>query len=60
MIRFNRLKDGSYVYNCLLEKREDDPSQFMFFQDGDKGIRPFLNGYAIVPFSFCERGGLSI
>lgn len=48
-MRYSKLKDGSYVHNCLLVRREDDPSEFMFLQDGDKGIRPFLNGYAIVP-----------
>jgi hypothetical protein len=46
----NKTVDGSYVHNCIIERRRDDTSDSLFeiSTDGSKMITT-LNGYAIIP-----------
>ena len=52
----NKCKDGSHIWNCLLERRPDDTNKYMFNQSADNDhISCFLDGYAIVPIEKYER-----
>jgi hypothetical protein len=45
-----KCKDGSFVRNCLINRRKEDASPHMFYQDSEASyISAFLNGYAIIP-----------
>ena len=49
-MKYIKCKDGSYVTNCYVKRRETDPSPYLFFQTPDgESLRPHLNGYAIIP-----------
>ena len=49
-MKYKACKDGSYVCNCFVKRREDSPSEFMFNQTvGAGSITAHLNGYAIIP-----------
>ena len=48
--KYEKGKDGSYLHNCYMERREGDVSPWMFHCDGDTGsVIAALNGYAIIP-----------
>jgi len=47
--KYEKLEDGSYLHNCFLVRRNNDPSNILFYQDGDNGVTARLNGYAIIP-----------
>ena len=54
---FEKCKDGSYIWNCFVERRKDDPSTVIFGGD-NKTITAHLNGYAIIPLErYCELAG---
>ena len=56
-MEFEKCKDGSYIWNCFVERRKDDPSTTVFSGD-DKTITAHLNGYAIIPLErYCELTG---
>jgi len=48
-MKYEKLKDGGFVHNCHLIPRGDEKADYLFYQDGDKSITAFLNGYAIIP-----------
>lgn len=48
-IEYKKCEDGSYLYNCALVRRDSDPVDLLFHQDGDKSMTARLNGYAIIP-----------
>jgi len=56
MIKYEKLEDGSYLHNCLLDIREDDRNRSgIFHQEGDKSMSARLNGYAIIPMEeYCK------
>lgn len=50
-----KCKDVGYVKNCIIKRRKDDKSNYLFFADGDKGVIAFLDGYAIIPVEEYNR-----
>lgn len=48
-MKYEKLKDGSYIHNCFIKRRENEKSSILFYQDGDESISAFLNGYAVIP-----------
>jgi len=55
-IAANKTTDGSYVHNCLIERRLDDVSDCLFFivPDGSSMITK-LDRYAIIPIEEYNR-----
>ena len=51
---FEKALSGAFVHNCLLHRREADPSPWSFRQDSET-IHAALNGYAIVPLDWYLR-----
>ena len=49
-------RDGSYVRNCIIQRRIDDSSDSLFSiaHDGSRMVTK-LDGYAIVPREFYEN-----
>ena len=47
-MKYNKCKDGGFVHNCLIVRREGDTSPHMFSQNSER-CTPTLNGYAIIP-----------
>ncbi|MCG7948061.1 MAG: hypothetical protein JAZ07_17085 [Candidatus Thiodiazotropha endolucinida] len=52
---YEKCKDGSYVHNCFVVRREDDKSPTLFYQNGNEHVSAFLNGYAVIPLEEYER-----
>lgn len=46
--RYTKSIDGSYLHNCYVGRRGDDPSKHIFYSS-DKTTTVCLNGYAIIP-----------
>lgn len=50
MIKYGKNKDGSYVHNCIINRRENEKAPRLFSKNiEDEGIVTQLNGYAIIP-----------
>lgn len=47
-MKYNKAKDGSFVHNCIIEKRHNDKARFLFSASDDT-VTCSLNGYAIIP-----------
>ena len=47
-MKYDKCKDGSFLHNCLIKSRGNDPAGYCFYLDGNT-ISVFLNGYAIIP-----------
>lgn len=47
-MKYEKCKDGSYMHNCLVIRRDDDLSE-QLFKVTESTISTFLNGYAIIP-----------
>jgi len=51
--------DGSYVHNCIVVCRKDDPTPTLFYSKTGSSISAFLNGYAVIPIKeYCELKGI--
>uniref|UniRef100_A0A6M3LEU0 Uncharacterized protein n=1 Tax=viral metagenome TaxID=1070528 RepID=A0A6M3LEU0_9ZZZZ len=46
-MKYEAGKNGSYLHNCVIVRRENDPVEMLFRNDDN--ITAFLNGYAIIP-----------
>lgn len=53
--KYSKGKDGSYVHNCLVVRREDDKVPTLFHQNGNEHVSAFLNGYAVIPIEEYEN-----
>ena len=52
---YEKGKDGSYIHNCLLVRREGDPAISMVSITSDNRVTVTLNGYAIIPLAeYCK------
>ena len=47
-LKYKKCKDGSFVHNCFIKRRKDEPNALLFCQT-DYSITVLLNGYAVVP-----------
>ena len=45
---YGKTKNGSYVHNCLIERRENEKAAILFYVE-DSEIGVYLNGYAVIP-----------
>jgi len=54
MTIYKKLKNGSYLHNCYIAKREDDPQELIVHEDG-RQVFVSLNGYAIIPLEEYEK-----
>jgi len=52
-MKYEKGKNGSYIHNSIIIKREDDPSPSSFSPVGDVFVR--LNGYAVIPIKEYAR-----
>ena len=48
-MKYKKCRDGSYVTNCYILRREADSSNYLFYAKEDMSITAHLNGYAIIP-----------
>lgn len=48
IVEYKKLKDGSFILNCILRRRVNDNSDYLFRQSNES-VSVFLNGYAIIP-----------
>ena len=54
-MKHEKCEDGSYLGNCHLQRRENDPAPYLFNQSGTEYISCCLNGYAIIPLEEYQK-----